>query len=195
MLVALVSAVLYVLGSLEGWQKANDRGVPTDYLADVSVQETAVKGFGDLLLLTAIVLLALAVLILLGSPFRLHEKLRTLMRSWYERHPIFYMVFGVFVILAAFQIAGVGLPILRQTVLHRLPSWWAELYGRPMDDSLRVLDVQLKEGGSLLKEKGELRFVARRNGFLTLQRGRDREFVIISEANLLSLVLRQERLQ
>jgi hypothetical protein len=64
-----------------------------------------------------------------------------------------------------------------------------------MDDSLRVLDVQLKEGGSLLKEKGELRFVARRNGFLTLQRGRDREFVIISEANLLSLVLRQERLQ
>jgi hypothetical protein len=92
-------------------------------------------------------------------------------------------------------IAAIGLPLYQTFALLYSTPPEATHQNTPLgmdppeqQESLRLLDVQFKQGDAL-KDKKDVRFVCRRNGFLTLQVGWTKEFVVLKEDNVLSLVL------
>ena len=174
--IAILSAVCYVLGHMALVRTAIRTGLPRHLLLDPSLHTKITIGGYYLLLILAISLFiwAFSSLICKLLPQRWIHTKKEYLKNRYLKHTIFYNLLALLILMTLFSMLPLYAPIENRSYREDVMPYVTELN---LHDNLKV-------------QGKDLRFVCKRDGFIVLKRYDQQDYIILNSDDVRILILK-----
>lgn len=175
-IIAIVSAICYVLGYMAQIRAAISIGLPGHLLHDPSLHGTITLGGYYLLLIFAISLFLWVFVALVSKllPRKWVSATKDYLKNRYLKHPVFYKLLAVLIL----------------TTLFCMLSLYAPIEARSYREDVMPYVKELKLHDNLKIQGKNLRFVCRKDGFIVLKRCNQQDYIILNSDDVKLLILK-----
>jgi len=174
--IAILSAICYVLGYMAEVHRAISIGLPLHLLNDPTLQTIITIGGYYLLLILAISLFLWAFVMLVSKllPSKWITTIKEYLENRYLKHPVFYKLLAVLVLTTLFCMLPLYAPIEARAYREDVMPYVKDL---KLDDNLKVQGTNL-------------RYVSKKNGFIVLKRCDQQDYIILNSDDVKLLILK-----